>query len=289
MAITALRLLPDGTTEKVRIEEIVEANRYDDYICDGQNPRTGQPCRAAVFPVMREGAPYFRVNVRHICGCSNDESEAATIRRHLDVTGRTTTIADLMAACGRAEREGNERRLSHRDVEPVTGNETDHVDDDDNDRRIIREARNPKNLKEICALLIKSNLNDIYTQVPVGDLIVDHRNVNEYRQNGLRDGQMAVVLCSRIGRKRIDALVPERVNEDVIVGDAYAYEDRATPLLLFIDGSKAAYRKIFDSPKGNIIAIFAKWHSHPDAPNAYVCDHINAGQVFVAARSFFDQ
>lgn len=291
MSKTALRVLPDGTKEMVNIEEIDQMNRFDHFICGGENPHTRQICEVEVTPVLRRDAPHFRAIKAHIPGCLNDESEAATIIQHLDITGRTTTIEALLTICGRGEHEGNKGEPRHRDAKPASGGETEDVEDEVHARRILRKARNPRNLKELCALLVKSDLNDLYTNVPIGDIIVDHRNVHEYRQKGLLDGQMAVILCSRIGIKYINKLVPtDRKNKGVILGDAYSYEDREDPLLLFIDGSKAVNSKIFGAPRGNIIAIFGRWHPiSPDTPNVCVCDHIYEGQVFVATKDFFAQ
>lgn len=291
MSKTALRVSPDGTKEMVKIEEINQTNRCDHFICGGKNPHTGQLCEVEVTPVLRKDAPHFRGIMPHIPGCPNDESEAATIIQHLDVTGRTTTIDALLTICGRGEHEGNKGEPRHRDTKPVSGGETEDVEDEVHARRILRKARNPKNLKELCALLVKSDLNALYANIPIGDIIVDHRNVHEYRQKGLRDGQMAVILCSRIKTKYIDKLVPEdRKYKGVILRDAYSYEDREYPLLLFIDGSNAVKSKIFGAPKGNIIAIFGRWHPiSPDTPNVCVCDHIYDGQVFVATKDFFAQ
>lgn len=290
MADTALRLLPGGQTEKVRIEEITEENRHDNYICDGINA-SGQLCGAAVYPRISGNRPCFCVGVRysrHICGCPNDETEAAQIIRHLDVTGRNTTIEDLMVSFGRVEGEGDRMRRGPRVTGPAARNAEGHAADTVDDRRIEHEARNPRNVREFTALLIRSNLSDTYAGTSIGKLIVDHRNVDVYRQDGLYDGQTAVVLCKRLGPKYLDKLVPGRLHGDVIVGDAYAYEDQEPPLKLVIDGSAEANNKIFHAPKRNIIAIFAKWHQHPTYPNTYTCEHIHAGQVFAAPSNFFE-
>lgn len=288
MSETALRLNADGTTERVHITEVTDRNRYDKYICDGKNPWTGELCKAEMIPVIKGEKPCFRVKFKHICNCPNDESEAAVIKRHLDVTGRSTTIANLLDVFGKStpakECSASRTRATKSSGEKTTG-EKEEIEDE---REHKREARDPRNLKELCALLVKTDLQDPYAGVPVRDTIVDHRDVDEYREGGLSDGQMTVVLCKRTSKDRLNKLFPLRNPRDVVLCDAYAYDDRADPLLFVINGSRPAMQKIFKAPRDHIIAVFSRWHSHPTNPHVYICEPIEIGQFFSANASFFE-
>ena len=286
MATEALRILADGTTEKININDIGKEDRDVTYICSGKT--NGKLCGIKMIPVFGE-TPYFRSapDCRHICDCPFDESETAVIKRHLDVTGSKTTIETLLSAFSKGEKQARKKQVSQ-----GTGAKTAEKDaekqEKEESRRIIREARDPRNLKELCALLTKTDLDEPYAGIPVRDSIVDHRTVKAYREHGLSDEQMAVVLCGRISKDRLDKCFPGRAPQAIVLRDAFSFEDKAAPLLFELRTGSAVKQKIFAAPSDHIIAVFAQWHPHPTNPRTYFCDQIQVGQVFAANKDFFD-
>jgi len=289
MAKEALRVLLDGTTENVSGTAINEGNKKDKYICCGRHRSTNQLCGAHMIAYKRgEDDYYFRVapDDHHMIDCPCDESEAAIIIKHMDVTGSNTSPEELYSDFDQERQEGRKERNERKVYGKSREGGDKEKEETDTDRPIKRAAKKPSNLKEFCAVLAKSNLDDTYSGIPIMELIVDHRNISTYRKEGFRDGQVAVVLCAKIGMDRINKVLPDREPNTVVLGDAYSYVDRAEQLLFVINGSYRAKQKIFGAKKQDIIAIFGRWYQV--SPNVYACDPIKEGHVFVTRSSFFE-
>lgn len=286
MAEKAFRVLKDGSTVEIEIGNVTDEIKHDMFLCNGCEGT----CKAEVIPVRGGPRPCFRIKrgQHHKRGCKNDESLAAQIRRALDHTGNKTSMEELYELFNRPQVEAAKK-------EKRKGPKENKVNDQDEDKEfddiktIRRELRNPKNLRELCALFSKSNLDDRYAGRNIGDIFIDHRNIADIRKNGIPEGQLAIVLCAKISVERIKKLIPEVPKHAIVLGDAYSYVDKDKQLIFIIPCTANAKRIIFNpDSKKNIIAVFGRWHQDPFNKNVYTCEFIKEGKVFCAEESFYE-
>lgn len=302
MTKTAIHVLEDGSEEEIKIEDVTDAMAHDTYLCNG----CGGTCRVEMYAVRNGKEPHFHTkrNQHHASGCDNDHSIAAQIVRNLDHTGKDITAEDLFEKISKTKSEeggsGKKRGTGPKD-DDVDGFDSD--EDFDDDRPINRKSRNPANLKEVCALLSRKDIDDTYAGVLVRDMFVDHRNIREIRKDGLPEEKPVIILLGQISLKRINSLgliVPDYA---IVLGDAYSYADRDEQLICIIKCTMAARKKIFgikdkkkeetkkkDNTKKEkkIIAIYGKWKKDPLNPGAYICEKIDVNQVFLAEEKFYE-
>ncbi|WP_458407293.1 hypothetical protein [Anaerotignum sp.] len=286
MAEKAFHVLKDGSIVEVLIGNVTDEIKHDIFLCSGCEGA----CKAEVIPVREGPRPCFRIKrgQHHKSGCQNDESLAAQIRRVLDHTGHTTSIEELYELFDRPQVEvvKKEKRKGTKENKV---NDQDDEEEFDDIRAIQRELKNPKNLRELCALFSKSSLDDIYAGMKIGDIFLDHRNIADIRKKGIPEGQLAIVLCAKISVERIKKLVPEVPDQAIVLGDAYSYADKEKQLLCIIPCTANAKRIIFNSDsKKKIIAVFGRWHQDPFNKSVYTCEPIKEGRVFCAEESFYE-
>lgn len=292
MAKTAFWVINNKTLQRVDIDSITDSTRHNRFICDGKCEGSGELCGAPVSAVIRGPRHCFRISpgFRHKKDCPNDESETAVIRRHLDVTGNTTSVEELLSAfASRETHRGGGVGMARGGERGIDPERHDGEEDMADDRAIVREARNPRTLRELCALLSRCEPDDTYAGIRVADILIDHRSIENVRANGMKEGQIAVVLCRKVGAELREKLAPEVSGEAVVLVDAYAYPHKAKPTAFIIPCSLEARNKIIkENSKKNIIAIMGKWYQDPLNEGAYVCNRIEAGQVFRCDEGFFE-
>lgn len=290
MAEKAFHVLKDRSEEEIEISMVTDEIVYDQFLCSGCNGT----CRAEVYPVRNGLKPHFhtRKNQHHQPNCSNDHSIAALIARSLDRTGSTTSIEELFDLFSReeSETESNEHKSGERKERRERGNNAKNGEEIDDDRPILHEARNPRNLKEVCALFSKSFPDDIYAGLRIGDIFIDHRNIADIRKEGVPGEKPVILLLSKISNPRREALNLKVPDDAIVLGDAYSYVDRDQQLFCVVRyKSKKIRSKILASKPGTIIAVFAKWKKNSsDKEGVYICDPIAKGQFFCAEEEFYE-
>ena len=263
-------------------------------------------CGAKVEPFQTEHGIFFRIqhDQKHKYGCECDESDAAKIVRNLDHVGRTITPVDLFEKFSRPKpEEESEGKNRGKGTSKGPDEKPDIDKDSEDDMPIRRESRDPRNLKEVCALLSKKESDDIYAGVRVGDMFIGHRNIAEIRRNGIPEGRPIIILLRPVSRKRLDFLNLKVPDDAIVLGDAYSYVDCEEQLTCIIPGTLAARKKILgindkkkeERGEGNtakkkkkIIAIFGIWTKDPLNEGVYICEPINVGQVFSVEENFYD-
>lgn len=287
MTETAIHVLKDGSEEEIKIEKVTDEIAHDTYLCNG----CGGNCRVKMYPVRNGREPHFHTkrNQHHKLGCLNDHSIAAQIVHNLDRTGRTTSMEDLFDRFSRVRTEAENDEQGRRMVRERGNNERDDQEVDD-DRPILREPRDPRSLRELCALFTKSDLDCIYAGLRIGDNYIDRRNIGEVRSNGIPEGKLAIVLLAKISKARIDSFGLEVPVGAIVLGDAYYYEDRAKQLICIVPCASERVREgILRSTTGSIIAVFTRWRKYSsDKDGIYICDPINEGQFFCAEENFYE-
>jgi len=287
MTETAIHVLESGLEEEVKIENVTDKIVHDTFLCNG----CGGTCRAEMYPVRNGKEPHFHTKryQHHKPGCLNDHSIAAKVVCNLDRTGNTTSMDELFEKFTRVrpETENNE----HGDREDRQSGKREEGDKEgDDERPIIREPREPRNLRELCALFSKSYLDDIYAGMHIGDIFFDHRNIASARKDGLPDDRLIIVLLSKISNKRRESLKLEVPEGAIVLGDAYSYVDRSKQLFFIIPCASASIRKrILSTRTSSITSVLCKWRKFSsDKENVYICDPINEGQFFCAEENFYE-
>jgi len=290
MTETAIHVLEDGSEEETKIEDVTDAMAHDTYLCNG----CGGTCRVEMYAVSNGKEPHFHTkrNQHHAFGCDNDHSIAAQIVRSLDHTGSTTSMEELLDKFIRAhlEDEDEEHGKGDKGKKGKGDGKPKGAGDDGEDKTILREPRNPRNIRELCALFSKKYLDDTYAGLRIGDIFFDHRNIASARKEGLPDDKLVIVLLAKISNKRREDLklnVPEGA---IVLGDAYSYVDKEKQLFFIIPCASASVRKsILSARSSSIISVFCKWRKFSaDKENVYICDPINEGQFFCAEENFYE-
>jgi len=290
MTETAIHVLEDGSEEETKIEDVTDAMAHDTYLCNG----CGGTCRVEMYAVRNGKEPHFHTkrNQHHASGCDNDHSIAAQIVRSLDHTGSTTSMEELLDKFIRAhlEDEDEEHGKGDKGKKGKGDGKPKGAGDDGEDKTILREPRNPRNIRELCALFSKKYLDDTYAGLRIGDIFFDHRNIASARKEGLPDDKLVIVLLAKISNKRREDLklnVPEGA---IVLGDAYSYVDKDKQLFFIIPCASGHVRKsILSTKSSSIISVFCKWRKFSaDKENVYICDPINEGQFFCAEENFYE-
>jgi len=306
MADIALYRLDDGSFKKVDgsmgISWLRKEAAKGNLSCSGLD----ETCGVKVEPFQTTNAIFFRAKrgQKHKLGCECDDTDAGKIVYNLDHVGRDITPEDLFEKFSKSKpEEENESKKTNKGTKIICINYSDDDKDFEDERAIKRETRDPRNLRELCALLSKKEPDDMYAGICVGDMFVDHRNIAEIRRNGIPEGKPVVILLSQISRKKIDSLKMTVPEQAIVLGDAYAYADNDKQLICIVQGSLAARRKIFgiddkkkkESDKRNtakkvkkIIAIYGIWTKDPSNEGVFICEPINVGQVFCAEEKFYE-
>lgn len=263
-------------------------------------------CGAQVEPFQTEHGIFFRIqhNQKHKYGCECDDTDAAKIVRNLDHVGRDVSPEDLFQKFSRPKHEeGSEGKERSKGTSKGADEKPDIDKDFEDDMLIRRESRDPRNLKELCALLSKKDPEDTYAGVRVSDMFIGHRNIAEIRRNGIPEGRPIIILLRPVSRNRLDSLNLKVPDQAIVLGDAYSYVDHDEQLICIIQGTWAARKKIFgindkkkeERKEGNttkkrkkIIAIFGIWTKDPSNEGVYICEPINDGQVFSVEENFYD-
>lgn len=290
MTEKAIHVLKDGSEEEIKIEEVTDKIVHDTFLCNG----CGGTCRVKMYPVRNGKEPHFHTkrNQHHEPGCSNDHSIAAQIVRSLDHTGSATSMEELFDKFTKVKRddENDEHGKREKKEKGERGSKAKGVDGGDENKIILREPRDPRNIRELCALFSKKYLDDTYAGLRIGDIFFDHRNIVSARKDGLPDDRLVIVLLAKISNKRIEELKIEVPEGAIVLGDAYSYVDKDKQLFFIIPcASTSIRRKILSTSPNNIISIISKWRkvSH-DKETVYTCDPIAEGQVFCAAENFYE-
>jgi len=259
MATVAKCISKDGV-DKGTVNVVEEPNsidREDSFYCVGNNDN-GVCCGVEVRPVIKdlEGGKGngFRVRpgFRHIDGCSADKSRTTKIIRHLDVTGNNTQLEKLLSKFNKGKVK-RKKRIPPYVVPPTEGGENE-MEPRDDDRPIQLEAKEPSNLMEMCALLSRCDTDAEYAGYKVGDVFIDRRSIGKVRESGITEGQIAVVLCSKMSIERINELNFELVKKAggkyaVVLQDAYSYAQNEPPTFFIVPCTRSAKKKILKQHK----------------------------------------
>lgn len=306
MADIALYRLDDGSFKKVDgsmgISWLRKEAAKGNLSCSGLD----ETCGVKVEPFQTTNAIFFRAKrgQKHKLGCECDDTDAGKIIYNLDHVGRDITPEDLFEKFSKSKpEEENESKKMNKGTKIICINYSDEDKDFEDDRAIKRETRDPRNLRELCALLSKKEPDDMYAGICVGDMFIDHRNIAEIRRSGISEGKPIIMLLSQISLKRIDSLGLKVPNQAIVLGDAYSYEDHDEQLICIIPCTMAARKKIFgisDKKKDEgkkkvytkggkkVIAIYGKWRKDTSNEGAYICDVIDIGQVFCSDKKFYE-
>ena len=268
------------------IYSITPNDKDKDYRCNGVV--YGKTCYAPLCPVFSDH-PHLRLRnphrYHHIPGCPCDKSADALRVDHLDRAGTRTSPVNLLERFGKFQKLPKKRIPAHNSGS--NAEETDAASHPLDTRPHRYGSRLPDTLSQAIVLWSALPVDAPYAGTTVGNLLIDSRNIHNYRANGIPAGRIAVVLCSMINKDKLAHITPNRASGEIILQDAYPGKEDTHGLLIAIKADYTAAKLIFGA-KGNIIAIMAQWIPHPTIPNAYTStDIIRRGNVCIFNREFF--
>ena len=278
---------PGAEPIPTHINTVSDEDRAKDFRCDGKV--LNKICNAPQCPQLGK-FPRFRLRDpqrdHHIPGCPNDESADALRIDHLDQTGRHTTSRELLARLCHNPQTRTKTAPPRDTPMPYGAQDSGALTLDTRPHRY--GSRPPDTLRQAIVLWSTLPVDAPYADTTVGDLLIDQRNIRDYRANGVPSGRIAVILCAKIGTKTLDRVVPARVSSEIVLRDAYAYRDKTQGLLISFKADAPARNAIFKA-EDKIIAIMAQWMPHPTIPGAYTAtDIIRKGNLCFFAYNFFD-
>lgn len=250
----------DGNRKSVFAKYLTEEDLGNRFVCCGRVEHDGEICEAPMLfsPIGRYFYPESR-SEPHKPGCPYYRKSKQTRVSTLDMRAENVESDDLFARFGKIKKNNPEGPENNPRKSPTKPEE----DDEDFIKPVIQRRRHPRNTAEFIDLMSKLPINAPYAETHVGRLIVDERNVEEYRVSEIPFGNMVAV----IGRKTNPYAYGVTVESGQwLLADFWATGNNINyPILLLLNVDKEARQKLIKYAKDAKvdkplkIGVLAKW------------------------------
>lgn len=259
MALEAWRILADGNREHVVAANLEEEDRNYEFRCMGAPG--GNPCGARLKLVLpNEAEHYFRVakDSRHANLCPFDETKPWHICSHLDLESEDENLVEnLLKTLTEPEVKRVQYKSKEEDnVEP----EMSETDVGKGKSGLKLKERPPHGAYELYCIFAYLGSGATYAKHQVDKLLIDHMNVEYYRENGLDNEQTAIVVGDKLNPNNLPQCI-QRNKNTFVIKDCFNFEDKARQTLYFkFEVDEKAKKLILTAFRsGKRIGVFAKW------------------------------
>ena len=278
--------LPDGrwvirTSDTISEEELNYPMR-----CCWINKK-GQPCHAPMVAERHMNRVHFRQKNGekvHILGCVHDERRKKETITHLDRRAYGHEPIDVW----KAMKTEKKRRAPQNGGDDTGGGSIGGVDvpggSEPNPRLIQRRETLPKSPVMLAEVLLELSIDADFANTRVGDLIVDHRTINDFRRDGIPDGAFVLVLAKRLAVSNRTFVAPK--DEFVLVDCMYDASKEAIPynymqfrLNLTGDARDSMFKYLKLKGHNTFIVIFSRWKKDPDNMNTYIARDVDDDHI----------
>jgi hypothetical protein len=211
-----------------------------------------------VLPTQADN--YFRVakTSKHAKFCPYDEHGPNNIS-HIDPEGEPNVAEKLLWSLTETEPR-REPPIRKKAAGEIPGGESESDDDDEEIRKIKLTERQVRTLGELYRKLASLPIDSCYGGVEVNKLLIDKRNECEYREKGLEDEQICIVICGKANISALPSYI--QMNEErIVIGLSSDFENNSKKKIFFVlEVDEKPRRKILGALKdGKKVAIFAQW------------------------------
>lgn len=282
-------LLPNGervvrTSDNISEEELDYPMR-----CPGKN-RKGSVCHCPMSPV-RKNLPYKHIEFRqardeivHIFGCEYDKRRDKQIISCLNYRAVNEMPQDIWKAMSKKHNPKGKNKGKPVDPNGEGGGNVEGGRQDPEAKPILRKSKLPGSPEALAGVLLSLNVDDLYANTYVRDLILDERTVERFRRDGISNDTYVLVFAKKLARENRTFTANDF--EFVVADCLYDASKEAEPyncmqfrLSLCGKAWKTMHKYCKLKDKNTYIVIFSRWTVDPDNKNVYIAvdadnDHI---------------
>lgn len=287
MADRAILINDDGREIPVNAIDLTYKDKYKNYVCAGN--RRGKECRAKMyFACGSVQTNNFRALTEHMKNCEFDETSKFHVVNKIDKTGYNTSVEELAIQFG-VDRKPGERTGGKKPKGETGGGKTGGTlpdEDQPDDRETVSLQRKPKKLEELCKVLLQLHEDDQYGPNRVGDILIDDRSVDSFRQRDFQDGTILILVCEKTNQgAELRSSQPD--NTLVLKGP---YSRHYPPLLVKFKTTKKKWMKIVkEMDRMDKIAVIGRWYHHPERDDVIMCEYLPSDCIAILDKELFDE
>ena len=233
--------------------------------------------------ICSKGDNYFFAITEHRARCKYDMTSMYNVIKHVDITGSNTSIEELFekfsAVQHRKPKSENQDDGGQEDYEAKKSDDITRAE-----KRIVRQAGSPQNFHELCMTLMSVNETDCFGNDRVCDVFIDNRSIRNFREEVLQTGKAAIIIC----RKTKAYGEVGKSENSLVLTDAFSYELGLRPKLLFVfETTEKMRRKIVDSNRDSMIAVFGRWKRRDGQNHIFECGYVSPKCIDILPGELF--
>jgi hypothetical protein len=261
----------DGSKKLVNAGDF-KSNYGNEFRCCGKDSNNNEClCHVRLIKGIKEES-YFKVidSDKHIPFCNNCEEGKGKIIAHLS---RTTNLdLNTMLVNFNTPRGNDNVIIDPGELNPGGENIDGGDNIDDIDLNIHNTRKDPRNVRELYAILLTLNVDNTYAGQLVGDFCYNSRNLEQINEHGIALNRPVVTVARHTMYKDSPDL-SALVKQGFTVAKFYCNGDLENPIYFAFHASTDAKNYIYKKAKGKSYAIFAIWVQSPQNPNIYICEN----------------
>lgn len=287
MSNSAYYLDSDGKKRKVFAKHIPSSLLNKDFLCPGCGASTHCPAHMTLVRSRRgKSYPYshftLKSGYKHADDCPYAVS-GKSVTAHLDKRGLGYNIDKEIDKYLIEKDEPIKREATGKDS---FSSESSHHTTYNSNQHIRNTSAKPKDPRKLYDLLNDLPLEDSYSDRTVGELLMNHQNIAQYRQNGIPKGAACFVHVSKT-KDRFAGI--SGIDNNWVFVEAYAFSDgrSSTTSLYFTIKLTDKIRNIVLNPDYKNFVIYTRWYP-TSYPNVFVAEGLSSKMIFPIAEEDLD-